>query len=274
MLEAAEDLYDVLVESYQWQADHIHKVKGAYCYSSRLIEELNWLAQNTDEDDLVIVYLTTHGNSLKDNGVPVDLPPIDEADGSDEILAMYDCFAQSPFGFIWDDLLNIFLSRIKSKGLCLIVDSCHSGGFNDVSTDVTYFNSFPTSQEVIQEGYISNSKNGELNPFEGKSKSNTDISKIIDNTAYLFTRDFIEDVRGQNRIILMSCAEDELSYGSEFSEYLISGFWGWADFFGNGDGINSAEEAFSYADWWVNLQGRQDPTYVDNYPGQFPVTNH
>ena len=115
MLQAADDLYDVLVESYQWQEDHIHKVKGGYCYLSRLLEELNWLAQNSDDDDMVIVYLTTHGNSLKDNGVPVDLPPKDEADGMDEILAMYDGF-DNKYGYIWDDLLNFFLSRIKSRG--------------------------------------------------------------------------------------------------------------------------------------------------------------
>ena len=43
-----------------------------------------------------------------------------------------------------------------------------------------------------------------------------------------------------NRIILMSSEEDTLSYGSHFSNFLIEGFWGWADVTGNGDGINSA----------------------------------
>ena len=296
MLQAADDLYDVLVESYQWQGDHIHKVKGGYCYLSRLLEELNWLAQNSDDDDMVIVYLTTHGNSLKDNGVPVDLPPKDEADGMDEILAMYDGF-DNKYGYIWDDLLNFFLSRIKSRGLCLIVDSCHSGGFNDVSTEVTYFNSNPASQEAIQKEdifnnqnalkssekttigalnsrFISKNTNFQFNPTAVDLKSDAKINKDADNAANLFAQEFIKDVRGQNRIILMSCEEDRLSYGSDFSEYLISGFWGWADYFGNGDGINSAEEAFNYADWWVNLLGRQNPTYLDLYPGEFPVTNH
>ena len=297
MLEAANDLYDVLLDSPQWQADHIHKVTGSECLLSRLLRELNWLAQNADEDDMVIVYLTTHGNSLKDsNGNPVDIPPKDEADGSDEILAMYDGFDRD-FAFIWDDLLNFYLNGIKSYGLCLIVDSCHSGGFNDISAEVTNSNSLPASQEITREGnicnkantvisstkttmgtldprLITNSMNIEFNPPLDESKSNTVTNKIKDLEAYLFTQGLIEDVRGHGRVILMSCEEDSLSWGSDFSNFLILGFGGSADYYGNGDGINSAEESFDYADWWVYFLsfGRQNPTISDYFPGEFTVT--
>ena len=72
----------------------------------------------------------------------------------------------------------------------------------------------------------------------------------------------------------MSTEEDSLSWGSDFSNFLIIGFEGFADVFGNGDGINSAEESFDYADWWVYVisGGRQNPTIVDNYVGEFTVT--
>ena len=63
-------------------------------------------------------------------GLPLDLPPKDESDGMDEFLVMYNGF-ENPYCIIWDDWLNFFLSRIKCQGLCLIVDSCYSGGFND-----------------------------------------------------------------------------------------------------------------------------------------------
>jgi hypothetical protein len=286
MLEAADDLYDVLRSSPHWQADHIHKVKGAYCYRNRLLQELLWLAENSDEDDMVLVYLTTHGNSIKE-----DIPPIDEADGKDEILVMYDGYVNKQ-SYVWDDLLNFFLTMIKSKGLCLIVDSCHSGGFNDMSVEVYNSNSIPNSQEISPEDNICQnantvisslkttsgtmnpriikSSNREFNPQDDESKSNTEKNKIINNEAYLFTQGFIEDVRGQNRIILMSCEEHTLSYGSDFSEFLILGFSGWADY--NSNGIISAEEAFRYADYWINIFGRQDPTILDRYPGEFTVT--
>ena len=70
----------------------------------------------------------------------------------------------------------------------------------------------------------------------------------------------------------MSCREDELSYGSIFSDLLIEGFLGWGDVFGNGDGINSAEESFAFAKFWLDLFGEQHPTMLDRFPGEYPVT--
>jgi len=233
MLEAADDLYDVLVDSPEWQPDHIHKVTGSQATGQNLIKELIWLIQSEDNDDMTVVYLTTHGSPLKDaNGLPVDLPPKDEADGADEILVMYEGF-DTWYAFIWDDLLNLFLSLLESKGVCLIVDSCFSGGFND-------------------------------HPFEGL---------ITGYTAESFTTGLAEELATQGRIVLMSCEEDEVSYGSQFSGFLIDGFWGLADLFGNGDGINSAEESFAYAEFWLNLMGQQHPTMLDLDPEEeFPVT--
>ena len=235
MLEAADNLYSVLVNSPEWQPDHIHVVKGSQATGQNLIKELIWLIQNVDNDDMVLVYLTTHGSPLKNaNGMPVDLPPKDEADGADEILVMYDGF-DNWYAFIWDDLLNFFLSLIKSNGLCLIVDSCYSGGFND-------------------------------HPFEGT---------MPEYTVESFVEGFVEDIATQGRVVLMSSEESTLSWGSYFSEFLIYGFEGFADLFGNGDGINSAEEAFYFAKPWVELftEGNQHPTIMDLYSGEFPVTS-
>ena len=234
MLEAADNLYDVLLSSPEWQPDHIHVVKGEQATGKTLVQQLRWLIRNVDKDDRVLVYLTTHGSPLKNaNGYPLDLPPKDEADGADEILVMYDGFDKW-YAFIWDDLLNFLLSLIKGEGLCLIVDSCFSGGFNDL-----HFGSVGVS----------------------------------DYSANEFVQGFTEELATQGRIVLMSSQENEVSYGSQFSEFIIEGLWGWADLsFGNGDGINSAEEAFEFAEFWVNLGGQQHPTMLDLYPGEFPLT--
>jgi hypothetical protein len=80
------------------------------------------LRKNAKSEDYVLVYITTHGNHLMDAyGRPWDLSPKDEADGADEILMMYNGFNKW-YGIIWDDMLNFFLSIIKCKELCLIVD--------------------------------------------------------------------------------------------------------------------------------------------------------
>ena len=238
MLEAVDDLYDVLIDSSQWQSDHIHVVKGSQATGQNLIKELLWLIQSEDGDDMSLIYITTHGSPLlAENGDPIDIPPKDEADGADEILVMYDGF-DNPYAFIWDDLLNFFLSLLQSQGVCLIVDSCFSGGFNDV-------------------------------PFKGNT--------IEDYTLESFSEGLAEEIATQGRVVLMSSEEDTYSYGSYFSNYLIDGFEGSADIstFGNGDGINSAEESFYYAQRLVDLygHGNQHPTILDLYPGEFPVTS-
>jgi len=238
MLEAVDDLYDVLIDSPQWQPDHIHVVKGSQATGQNLIKELLWLIQNEDGNDMSLIYITTHGSPLlSEDGYPIDIPPKDEADGADEILVMYDGF-DNPYAFIWDDLLNFFLSLLQSQGVCLIVDSCFSGGFNDV-------------------------------PFKGNT--------IEDYTLESFSEGLAEEIATQGRVVLMSSEEDTYSYGSYFSNYLITGFEGSADrsTFGNGDGINSAEESFYYAQRLVDLYGygNQHPTILDLYPGEFPVTS-
>ena len=299
MLEAADDLYDVLLGSPQWQADHIHKVTAAQCSLSRLIQELFWLIQNVESEDRVIVYLTTHGSRLKDSqGNLLDIPPKDEADGADEGLIMYEGF-DNGLEFIWDDLLNYFLGMINAEGICLIVDSCYAGGFNDNIGDIQNYNLNPVSSEIYNEGkiYSKFSKTKELikdliiKIYQKLIKNNEKIidnlyKSVSDNSYFLhkdasnnrevdiFNQEFVKDLLAGKRIILMSCEEDTVSYGSQFTNFLIDGFWGMADLIGNGDGINSAEESFAYSDWWVNVLsgGDQNPTIRDNYPGEFTVT--
>lgn len=131
MLTAVDNLYDTLLSYNEWSPMHIHKVKGVEATGYRLIHEFLWLYQNVDRNDLILIYLTTHGSPIYDtNGSPLDLPPIDETDGADEALIMYDGF-ENPYAIIWDDLLNLLLSLLRCRGVCIIVDSCFSGGFND-----------------------------------------------------------------------------------------------------------------------------------------------
>ena len=256
MLDAVENLYNVLLDSPQWNENNIHKVTGADATGRRLIRELIWLILNVGNDDQVLVYLTTHGTPLKSpSGRPIDIPPRDEADGADEVLIMYDGF-DKPYAFVWDDLLNFFFNRLKSKQLCLIVDSCYSGGFNDISESKRKNNLRKTEQDN------DNSVNGIK--LEKRTRAN------------LFTQEFAQEMAGKGRVVLMSSEEDTVSWGSHFSNFLISSWdiGNWADYFGNSDGINSAEEAFDFAKPRVEAatEGRQTPTIVDNYDGEYLVT--
>ena len=234
MLEAVDNLHDVLVDSLLWDEKHIHVLKAENATLKNLIREFIWLILKEDKNDMSLVYITTHGSPAKDkDGNFVDIPPKDEEDGADEILVMHRGLEKWN-DIIWDDLLNFFLRLLKSKGICVIIDSCYSGGFND-----QYFK----SKLKVQ-------------PIES------------------FNQGFAREMASKRRVVLMSCEEDTLSYGSFFTNFLITGFRGAADLSGNGDGINSAEEAFNYAEPLVRFitEDEQCPTMLDLYSGEFTVT--
>jgi hypothetical protein len=234
MLEAVDNLQAALLDSPLWTTDHIHVLKGEEATMKNLIKGLLWLIRKEDRNDMCVVYITTHGFPLKDeNGEIVDLPPKDEDDNVDEVLIMHEGFEEW-YGNIWDDLLNFFLSILQSKGVCLIVDSCYSGGFND-------------------------------KPM---------FSRTLTYAKESFIQGFIGNLGSKNRIVLMSCEEDEVSYGSFFTNFITQGFKGAGDASGNNDGINSAEEAFAFAEGRVKFLtgGDQCPTMLDLYPEEFPVT--
>lgn len=246
MLESVEDLYDTLLDSPEiWKPENIQKITASDATLQNLIKGLLWLRRNARADDYVLVYITTHGGHLYHpiTGQPWDMWPKDEANGVDEVLIMYNGFTDW-YGFIWDDLLNFFLSIIRCEALCLIVDSCYSGGFND-------------------------------HPYRINSHNRQNDERL---TAESFAQGFAQSLARKGRVILMSSMEDQLTWGSFFSEFLILGFQGSADSNGNNDGINSAQEAFTFAKPWVELfvyiftGHTQTPVMLDLYGEEFPVT--
>lgn len=264
MLVAADNLYSSLLDSpTNWQAENIHVLKGSQATAINLIRELIWLIKSADSDDMSLVYITTHGAPLFNH---MDLPPKDEADGVDECLIMYYGFEDYNDKII-DDTLSFLFGLLQSKGLCVIIDSCYSGGFDDPVN---------IKQTQILTKLHSNFnliKVNSLNKASGIKQVNNDLNEK-NSKVKEFTNDFTEDLAAQGRVVLMSSTEQEISYCSIFSDCIISGFNGLADSTGNHDGINSAEEAYNFAYPLVIISsgGSQHPTIVDRYQGEFPVT--
>ncbi len=233
MLRAVDDLYNTLIVSPFWNKSHIKVIKGENATVINIFKGFEWLAKNAKEDDICLIYLTTHGFPII-----FDFPPRDEADGMDEALAAYRGFLPfsnpfsweplaNPFGIITDDEINFMLNRIHAKGIAMIVDSCHSGGFND---NWSYAKGYDMAYEI------------------GK------------------------DLAARNRVILTSVREDEVSYGSFFSDLIIDGLKGYAD--SNKDGFVSAEEAFYYArDAILDNFRDMHPQIFDDYPGELDLTS-
>ena len=235
MLEALEDINEALLSSDNWQESNIKIIKGREATRMNIIQGFRWLDAIEDSNDFSVIWIATHGYHMKRlNGDGLDFPPFDEDDGSDEALITYFGFSNLLLN-LRDDVLNLLLSRLESKGICLIVDSCYSGGFND-------------------------------NPYEGTMHKYT-ASTFLDGLA--------EDVGGENRVVLMSAREDTPSWFSRFSMYLAEGLQGPADIVGNGDGIVTAEEGFYYAKPLVedSSDGRQCPTILDLFHGELPLVD-
>jgi len=239
MLVEVEDVYNSLLASNNWDSSHIRKITGENANNENIISGLQWLAKMDDGDDISLVYITTHGGFL-----PTDFPPRDEADGKDELLVPYEGFDDSTKD-IWDDELVFLLNLLESKGVCLIIDSCYSGGFDDHSF-------LKGIGKPI--GYVFSKVKNLVARYESA----------------LWVQDFSKDVSGDSRVVLMSCREEELSYGSYFSGYIAEGLRGNADV--NSDDVCSAEEVFTYARPRVENLGMQHPTILDLYAGELPLT--
>jgi len=228
MLEEVDDLYDVLIDSPWWSEDHIKVIKAEDATVLNIVRGLRWLDRMEDSDDFSLVFLTTHGSPIA-----FDIPPFDEEDGMDEILVSYWGFAY-PGLYIWDDQLNVLLNRLESQGVCLIVDSCYAGGFND-----------PPNWNITNRNIL---------PFQGPKSTMSSRD---------WMEGFAEDVRGQGRVVLMASREDEVSFSGGFAPYLIDGLRGFAD--SNMDNVISAEEAFFYTE---PRASKQHPTIYDGYEGE------
>lgn len=207
MLEAADNLYNSLLDSPNWQAENIHVLKGSQATATNVIRELIWLIKSADEDDMSLVYITTHGAPLYNH---MDLPPKDEADGVDECLIMY-------YGFedyndkIVDDTLSFFFRFLKSEGLCVIIDSCYSGGFDD---PININNLKIKQTQTFTEKYSNFDliKYNSLNKVNEIKKVNNDLNEK-NSKVKEFTNEFTKDFAAPGRIVLMSCTEEEVSYG-------------------------------------------------------------
>jgi len=93
MLVEVDDFYNEILKSEVWSEDHIKVIKAEDATVANIISGFRWLDKMEDEDDISVVYLTTHGGPLG-----FDLPPFDEEDKTDEILSSYWSFAYPALG--------------------------------------------------------------------------------------------------------------------------------------------------------------------------------
>jgi hypothetical protein len=86
----------------------------------RLKEELNWLARMAQEDDLVVIFLASHGT-----GRSMDTADVNYVVTTDTELQPQDSLFATAMPMV--DLSDIVRTRIKARRTVILLDTCHSG---------------------------------------------------------------------------------------------------------------------------------------------------
>jgi hypothetical protein len=214
MLSEVDTFAQTLLDS-GYLPDHVKVIRGENATLKNIFDGFRWLRTHEKSTDVSVVFLSTHGSPLlTPQDKPLDPFPKDEADSVDEMLVTFWGFA-IPTDVLIDDDINVELNHLPSQSVCLIVDSCYAGGFND---------------------------------------------------HWRLIKTFGNNVKGENRVVLMGSKEDEEAMSGGFAPMLIDGLRGFAD--KNHDGIVTAEEVFNYT---APRAFMQTPTIYDGFPGELPL---
>ncbi len=121
----AEELTDPAIGRFP--ASHVHVLTDEQATTRNLKEGLNWIARHAGINDLVVIYVATHGTPRT----------LDTAGGAN-YLVTYDTEVSTDGGFNEDamfataypmiELANAVATRMKALRTAVILDTCYSGG--------------------------------------------------------------------------------------------------------------------------------------------------
>jgi uncharacterized caspase-like protein len=127
----------------RFPAANVHVLGDTQVPTRRFKEELNWLARSAQEDDLVVIFVATHGTSRKDDTVEVNYIVTSDTD-----LSSQDSLFGSALAMV--ELSDIVRTRIKARRTVILLDTCHSGGAMAASAErATGLADFAPSSAVL-----------------------------------------------------------------------------------------------------------------------------
>lgn len=117
-------LYDSLLESENWNEDNIILLMNENATKENITGALESMAEIVGPNDVFLFSWQGHGGDEEDDDG--DEKTINPRDEYDEAIYPHDTDT-----FIRDDELDYYFSKINAKGMCLIFESCLSGGLVD-----------------------------------------------------------------------------------------------------------------------------------------------
>ncbi len=118
----ANDFGSVLIDPSfgRFPPSNIHVLNEGQVTTRKLKEELNWIARMAQEDDLVVIFLASHGTSRSDDNADVNYIVTSDTD-----LQSQDSLFATAMPMV--ELSDIVRTRIKARRTAIILDTCHSG---------------------------------------------------------------------------------------------------------------------------------------------------
>ena len=134
----------------RFPASHVRVLADEQATTKNIKEGLNWIARHAEVNDLVVIYVATHGT-----------PRAMDSAGGANYLVTYDTEVYSAGSFDEDamfataypmvELANAVATRMRALRTAVILDTCYSGGsIKSETAGVTVKNSGPSSQMLTR----------------------------------------------------------------------------------------------------------------------------
>ncbi len=104
----------------RFPSDHVHLLTDEQATTRKIKEELNWLARNAGKDDLVVVFLSSHGSPREKDTAGVNYVITNDTDLQDA-----DSLFATALPMV--DLVDVVRTRVKARRTAIFLDTCHSG---------------------------------------------------------------------------------------------------------------------------------------------------
>ncbi len=111
----------------QFAADHVRELKDAQATGKNIKEEINRIARQANANDLVVIYLATHGSPRSMDSVGgVNYLVTYDTEMFDQGKLDEDAMYATAFPMV--ELANAVSTRMKSLRTLVVLDTCYSGG--------------------------------------------------------------------------------------------------------------------------------------------------
>ncbi|HEY6766145.1 MAG TPA: caspase family protein [Candidatus Sulfotelmatobacter sp.] len=104
----------------RFKAEHVHILVDEEATTRHIKEELNWLARNSQPDDLVVIFVSSHGSPRE-----LDSREVNYIVTRDTEVKPQDALFATALGMV--ELTQVVRSRILARRTAILLDTCHSG---------------------------------------------------------------------------------------------------------------------------------------------------